>query len=328
MIITRAPFRISLGGGGTDLPFYAQEKGGFLITAAINQYVYVSIHRRQLDKLIWLSYSERETRHEVEAISHQLIREALKLVGGAPAVEIHSLTELSERTGLGGSSTFLTALLHALYTYQGSVVSKNKLAEDAVAIERTILKHDGGIQDQYISAHGGICSITNRSLTDVTVEPLSLKPDVLEYLSLNLLLFYTGVQRLSAPVVKAQTDENQQKDIVHFYDQIKDIGRLAKQRLLEGDLDNFGRTFHDHWMLKRRFTKKMSNDNFDSIYEKALRCGALGGKIVGAGGGGFFLFYVPGNHERFSEQMKQLGLTQVRFAFDFDGTTTVLNTEK
>lgn len=325
MIITRAPFRISLGGGGTDLPFYAEEKGGCLITAAINHYIYVSVHRRQLDKLIWLSYSERETQSTVNAIQHKLIREALKQVGGAPSIEIHSMTELSEGTGLGGSSTFLVALLQALYTYRGSVVSKNTIAEDAVTIERVVLKNHGGIQDQYIAAHGGICLIENNSLTEVRVKRLHLKADVIAKLSDNLLLFYTGVQRLSAPVVKAQTDENKPKEVSRFYDQIKEIGISAKEMLLAGDLDNFGRTFHEHWIRKREFTKKMTNDAFDKVYERALRRGALGGKIVGAGGGGFFLFYVPKNHARFADEMKKLGLIQVTFGFDFEGTTTILN---
>ncbi len=325
MIITRAPFRVSLGGGGTDLPFYAGKKGGCLITAAITHYIYVSVHRRQLDKLIWLSYSEQETQSTVGAIRHQLIREALKQVGGAPSIEIHSMTELSEGTGLGGSSTFMAALLQALYTYKGSVVSKDKLAEDAVKIERIILRNEGGVQDQYAAAHGGICLIENTSLTDVKVRQLPVKAEIIKHLSQNLLLFYTGVQRLSAPVVKAQTEENNPKEIVRFYDKIKEIGVSAKEMLLSGDLDNFGRTFHEHWIRKREFTKKMSNDTFDQVYGQALRRGALGGKIVGAGGGGFFLFYVPKNHKKFSEDMKKIGLIQVKFGFDFEGTTTILN---
>lgn len=325
MIITRAPFRIPLGGGGTDLPFYAGLKGGSLITAAINRYVYVFLHRRILDKLIWLSYSERETQSNVNAIKHHLIREALKLSGVTSSVEIHSVTDLSERAGVGGSSSFLTALLQALYTNKGLDVSKNKLAEDAVHIERIILKQNGGIQDQYIAAHGGFCFIENTSLTDVQVQNLPVKHDVIDKLSQKLLLFYTGVQRLSSTIIKAQTDEHPHSEIINFYDKIKDIGRIAKQALLAGDTDTLGKTFHEHWMLKREFTKKMSNDNFDQMYERALQWGALGGKLIGAGGGGFFLFYVPDNQSRFCEQMKELGLTQVHFNFDFEGTTTLLN---
>ena len=325
MVITRAPFRIPLGGGGTDLPFYAETRGGSLITAAINRYVYVFIHRRLLDKLIWLSYSEQEKQSNVNAVKHELIREALNLTGVNSSVEIHSVSEISDRSGVGGSSTFLTALLQALYTYKGSNVSKNKLAEDAIHIERVILKQNGGVQDQYVAAHGGFCSIENTSLTDVQIKNLPIKQDVIDKLSQNLLLFYTGVQRLSSSIIKTQTDERTSNEIIGFYDRIKDIGLTAKHALLTGDTDTFGKTFHEHWMLKRNFTKKMSNGSFDEIYEKAMQYGALGGKIIGAGGGGFFLFYVPDNQARFCEKIKELGLTHLDFDFDFEGTTTLFN---
>lgn len=327
MIITRAPFRISLGGGGTDLPFYAEKKGGSLITAAINRYIYVSVHSRLLDKLIWLSYSEQETQSDVNAVKHHLKREALKLAGVDSGIEIHSMTELSGRAGLGGSSAFLTALLQALYAYKGIQVSKTKLAQDATHIERVILQDSGGIQDQYIAAHGGFCAIENNSLTDVKVDNLNLDLAVVEQLSKNLLLFYTGVNRSSSDIVNSQKEENKQDEIIAFYDEIKKIGLNAKQCLLTGNLDTFGKTFHDHWMLKREFTKKMSNDNFDRIYDYALRNGSLGGKIVGAGGGGFFLFYVVDDHAKFCEQMKEQNLIPVDFHFDFEGTKIVVNNE-
>lgn len=325
MIITRAPFRIPLGGGGTDLPFYSEIKGGSLITAAINRYVYIHIHPRLLDKLIWLSYSEHETQSDVNAIKHELIREALKFTGITSAVEINSISEISDRSGVGGSSSFLTALLYALYAFKGSSVSKNKLAEDAVHIERVILNQSGGIQDQYIAAHGGFCFIENTSLTDVQVQNLPVKHDVIDKLSQKLLLFYTGVQRLSSTIIKAQSDEHNHSEIIDFYDRIKDIGLVAKKALLAGDTDTLGKTFHEHWMLKRDFTKKMSSDNFDEIYEMALKRGALGGKVIGAGGGGFFLFYVPDNQAKFCEKMKELGLVHMHFGFDFEGTTILFN---
>ncbi len=327
MIITRAPFRIPLGGGGTDLPFYAEKKGGMLITAALNRYIYVSVHRRQLDRLFWLAYSERETKKKLNDVEHHLIREALRLTKTKPGIEIHSMTELSERAGLGGSSTFLVALLQALYAYRGENVSKNKLAEDAVHIERAVLQDHGGIQDQYVAAHGGICLIENTSLTEVKVHALPVKQETLNRLSKNLLLFYTGVQRLSSSIVKSQTEENTPEAIVRFYDRIKEIGIAAKKHLLSGEVDRFGETFHKHWILKRKFTKKMSTDAFDELYTVALQKGALGGKIVGAGGGGFFLFYVPDNHKAFSEEMKRRGLIQVEVGFDFGGTETILNKE-
>lgn len=326
MIITRSPFRISLGGGGTDLPFYAEKKKGCLITAAINRYIYVSVHRRVLDKLIWLSYSKQETQNDINLVQHDLIRETLKLVNITDSVEIHSMTELSGRAGLGGSSSFLTALLHALYTYKGLDISKNKLAEDATHIERVVLQNQGGIQDQYIAAYGGFCTIQNSSLTDVKVENLNLKNEIIDQLSKNLLLFYTGVKRSSSMMVKSQKDENGEDEIIKFYDSIKDIGLTAKKALVDGNLDVFGKTFHDHWMLKREFTKNMSNDNFDIIYKKALEYGALGGKIIGAGGGGFFLFYVGSDQDKFCEKMKELNLIQVKFGFDFEGTKLILNT--
>lgn len=329
MIITRAPFRIPLGGGGTDLPFYAEKRGGSLITAAINRYIYVSLHRRQLDRLIWLSYSERETQYEVSAVRHRLIREALRHAGVTSSVEIHSMTELSERAGLGGSSTFLVALLKALSEYLGtsSSVSKDTLAADAVHIEREVLKDHGGIQDQYIAAHGGLCLIENSSLTDVRVRPLTVGRDLLAELSRNLALFYTGVQRSSSDIIKAQTDENTTEELIRFYDSIKEISAAAQGALMRGDLDALGKTFHEHWLLKRRFTKRMTTNGLDVLYEQALRHGALGGKLVGAGGGGFFLFYVPAQQAAFREQMEKQGLIHVPFCFDTEGVTTVLNRE-
>lgn len=323
MIIARAPFRIPLGGGGTDLPLYAEARGGHLISAAINRYIYISVHRRQLDKLLWLNYSERETQRDVTAIKHHLIREALKLAGVTAGVEIHSMTELSERSGLGGSSTFLIALLRALAAYRDVEVSKNTLAEDAVHIERVILKNHGGIQDQYIAAHGGLCRIENSSLTNVRVHSLPVKQEVLDRLTRNLLLFYTGVQRSSAVHIKAQEDERTRDEFLGFYDTIRDIGRRAERMLLDGNLHGFGETFHEHWMLKRSFTTKMTNGDFDRLYDRARREGAIGGKLVGAGGGGFFLFYVPTRQTEFCERFGQLGLTHVPFSFDWDGATII-----
>ena len=325
MIIVRAPLRISLGGGGTDLPFYAENKGGSLIAATINRYIYVTVHRRLIDDLIWLSYSEREAQKDVNEVKHHLIRESLKLAGISSAVEIHSMTKLHERTGLGGSSTFLVALLQALYAYKGLEVTKEKLAHDATHIERIILQNEGGIQDQYIAAHGGFCAIENKSLTDVKVFRLDLPSTTIEKLSQNLLLFYTGVKRSSSEIVKAQTEENKPEEVIAFYDNIKNIGFKAKQALFDNNLDSFGKTFHEHWMLKREFTQKMTNDNFDLIYEQALENGALGGKIIGAGGGGYFLFYVPENQEKFCAKMKELNMIQVKFNFDLEGVKIILN---
>lgn len=329
MIITRAPFRIPLGGGGTDLPFYAEQRGGSLITAAIDRYIYVSLHRRQLDRLIWLSYSERETQHEVGAVRHRLIREALRHSGVTSSVEIHSMTELSERSGLGGSSSFLVALLKVLYEYAGtsSSVSKDSLAADAVHIEREVLKDYGGIQDQYIAAHGGLCLIENTSRTDVRVRPLTIGKGLLAELSRNLMLFYTGVQRSSSDIIKAQTEENTTDELVRLYDAIKEIGGRAHTALLRGDLDAFGKTFHEHWLLKRGSSKRMTTGSFDLLYDRALRHGALGGKLVGAGGGGFFLFYVPKRQAEFRERMEKHGLIHLPFGFDTEGATTVLNRE-
>jgi D-glycero-alpha-D-manno-heptose-7-phosphate kinase len=327
MIITRAPFRISLGGGGTDLPFYSEKKGGCLITAAIDRYIYVTINRRLFDKLIWLSYSEQETKENIDSVQHSLIREALRFANITSSVEIHSITELCDRAGLGGSSAFLNALLHALYVYKGKNASKNELAFDTTHIERVILQESGGIQDQYVTSYGGFCYIETNSLKDVKVEKLELKESTIDKLSQNLMLFYTGVKRSSSAVVDSQKKENGESEIVNFYDKIKEIGLVAKQALLEDELYRFGCTFHDHWMLKREFTQKMSNDNFDKIYDVAMQNGALGGKIVGAGGGGFFLFYVPVGHEKFCEKMKEEKLHKVEFNFDFEGTTTVLNKE-
>ena len=328
MLITRAPFRIPLGGGGTDIPLYAGERGGALITAAIDHYIYISVHRRLLDALIWLSYSERETQSSVDEIKHPLIREALRMTGIDRGIEIHSMTELSAQVGLGTSSSFLTALLHALYTYIDKPVSRHQLAAKATEIERERLKHDGGIQDQYVASYGGLCSIENDSLTDVRVEQLHLPAETAERLSRNLLLFYTGVNRCSASVVARQQAENKKDVILAHYDAIKEIGLNAKTALLEGRLEDFGKTFHDHWLLKRKISSDMTNDRFDWVYKLALKSGAVGGKIIGAGGGGFFLFYVEDRADApVRGALVDAGLIEVPFGFDFEGTTTVVNKE-
>lgn len=328
MLITRAPFRIPLGGGGTDIPVYAAERGGALITAAINQYIYISIHRRLLDELIWLSYSERETQTRVDDVKHPLIREALRTTGVDRSIEIHSMTELSAQVGLGTSSSFLTALLHGLYTYLDKPVSRQQLAQRATEIERIRLGHDGGIQDQYVASYGGFCSIENSSLSDVRVEQLHLAPGTVERLSRNLLLFYTGVNRCSSSVVARQQAENAKEAILTHYDSIKNIGLRAKDALLNDDLEAFGKTFDEHWQLKRRFSSDMTNDRFDWLYNRALLNGALGGKIIGAGGGGFFLFCVQDwRADSVRRALNEAGLIEVPFQFDFEGTTTVINKE-
>lgn len=325
MILTRAPFRIPLGGGGTDLPFYAQARGGSLIAVAINLHIYVSLQPRLLDELIWLNYSQHEVETDVNEVKHGLIREALKMSGVTSAVEIHYMTELSEKAGVGGSGSFVVALLRALYELRGLSVFPDRLAKDAVTIERTILGLSGGVQDQYVAAYGGFCAIDNNSLTDVRVERLAVTPDVADALNRRLVLCYTGIQRSSADIINAQVDNHSPEDLIDFYDRIKDIGHIAKRALLDGDLDTLGKSFHEHWMLKREFVRTSASDNFDHIYDEAIHCGALGGKIIGAGGGGFFLFYVPDNQDGFSRKMNERGLIKVPFGFDYQGATTMVN---
>ncbi|MDB5069526.1 MAG: bifunctional fucokinase/L-fucose-P-guanylyltransferase [Candidatus Eremiobacteraeota bacterium] len=324
MIITRSPLRISLGGGGTDLASYYEQHGGFLIAAALDKYVYITLHRT-FDPDMIIKYSRFERVPHVDAIEHPIIREALRLTGATGGhLELTSMSDIPAGTGLGSSGSFTTALLHALHMQQKRIVSKQELAEEACRIEIDILGEPIGKQDQYIAAFGGVTCFTFNPGGKVDVAPLAASEETLVNLEDNLLLFFTGYTRSASAILKDQNDRTKSSDgaMVRNLHRVKEIGVASCEALEHGDLHGFAALMHEHWELKRKRSGGMSNSRIDDCYELARRNGALGGKVIGAGGGGFLMFYAE-DKGRLRHAMREAGLAEVRLRFDFYGTQVV-----
>ena len=326
MVITRSPLRITLGGGGTDLPSYYREYGGFLISAAIDKYVFVTV-TRPFKPGIYLKYSQMERVRHVENVRHPIIREALRLLElETPQIEITTLADIPSGTGLGSSGSFTTALLKALWAHRRDMLHPSQLAELACEIEMTKLGEPVGKQDQYIAAYGGVTCFDFRQDDSVGAQPLRLTVSQLHQLEDNLLLFFTGYSRSACTILQDQHARSKSCDRemlanLHF---IKEIGIRSRCALESGKLAEFGDLMHQHWEHKRRRSNGMSNPQIDEWYELGRRHGALGGKLVGAGGGGFLMFYVE--HPRpLREAMGLAGLEEVRFRFDYEGTKVVFS---
>ncbi|HEY4683034.1 MAG TPA: hypothetical protein VIH17_07265 [Candidatus Acidoferrales bacterium] len=326
MIVTRTSVRLPLGGGGTDLPWYANEHGGFLLATAIDKYVYVIVKRR-FEPSIRVSYSKTEIVDAVEQIQHPLVREALKLLKVQDPIEIVSLADVPANTGLGTSSSFTVGLLNALHAYGGEYVSAQQLAQEACQIEMDTLAEPIGKQDQYLAALGGVTCLEIARDGTVSALPLRLSPDAREQFESNTLLFYTGIRRNASEVLGEQRDasgkeRNQQIERLH---RIKEIGREVQRCFLAGDLDEFGRLLDAHWQVKRGLSPKVSENRIDRWYEIARANGALGGKLMGAGGGGFLMFYCNGGKQRLRSVMEQEGLQEMRFRIEKDGSKVLVN---
>ncbi len=327
MILSRAPVRFSLGGGGTDLPSYSKAHGGFLVASAIDKYVFIAIHKR-FDELIRLSYSKTEIVKELSEIEHPIFREALQLAKVEKGIELFSMADVPANSGLGSSSTFTVALLNALHAYKREYLSTGDLAEAACSLEIDRLKEPIGKQDQYIAAYGGVTAFTFNKDGTVVAERVNVAPETLDELESNLLIFFSGVERRASSVLKeqAKTITANADDAVNRMHRIKEMGYETKRYLERGEVDRFGDLLHEHWMNKRQLASNMSDSNLDEHYEAARKAGAIGGKIMGAGGGGFFMFYTrPGDKRRVYEAMKARGLRQLRFRFDHDGARIQLN---
>jgi D-glycero-alpha-D-manno-heptose-7-phosphate kinase len=325
MIITRSPLRICLGGGGTDLPSYYREYCGFVIAAAIDKFVYITLHETFQQKLI-IKYSKMEVVRSIAEVTHPIIREAFHLmdVGEEPQLELTSMADIPAGTGLGSSGSFTTALLQALHTLKNRVVTKETLAELACHVEIDLLKEPIGKQDQYIAAFGGINCFHFQPDDKVKVEPLRLDNETLLNLQDNLLLFFTGFTRSASAILKDQDSRTRQNDSsmtenLHF---VKQLGVDSKRALERGDLRHFAEIMHTHWEHKKKRSDGMSNPQIDEWYDLARQSGALGGKLIGAGGGGFLMLYTEDN-TRLRRAMRQVGLREVKIRFDFAGTTVV-----
>jgi len=326
MIITRSPLRISLGGGGTDIPSYSNEFDGFLIAAAINKYVYVTANRPFQQEIV-LKYSSIESKLNVEDISHPIIREVLKSLNlKTPQIEITSIADIASGTGLGSSGSFTTALLKALYLHYRRTLHPKELAELACKIELEKLGEPIGKQDQYIAAFGGITEFTFHKDGSVSSAPLNLSVQTVHDLEDNLLLFFTGISRSASSILKDQVDKSKANNssMIENLNFTKDLGFRSKAALLNNDTHKFGELMHEHWEHKKSRSNGMSNEFIDDAYNKALQAGAVGGKLVGAGGGGFLMFYAS-DKERLRLKMAEIGLEEVRFQFDFEGTKVILS---
>lgn len=325
MIITRSPLRITLGGGGTDLPSYYRDHTGFLIAAAIDKYVYITLHETFEQELI-VKYSKMERVGSIDEVQHPIIREALRQVGvGVPYLEITSMADIPSGTGLGSSGSFTTALLKALHALRKNLIHPNELAEQACHIEIDVLREPIGKQDQYIAAYGGITCFKFAQDGSVEAWPLKLATETLYNLEDNLLLFFTGYSRSASDLLREQDTRTEKKDPdmisnLHF---IKELGLKSKKALEAGDLRSFAELMNVHWQHKKKRSGSMTNSQIETYYQLGLHHGALGGKLIGAGGGGFLMFYAE-DKVSLRKAMTEAALAEVRFRFDFEGTKIIV----
>jgi D-glycero-alpha-D-manno-heptose-7-phosphate kinase len=330
VIVSRAPFRFSLGGGGSDLPAYYQQFGGFVVSAAIDSYVYVTANKRFYPS-IRLAYSETELIDDIAQIRHPIFREALRMTGIESGIELTSVADLPSNSGLGSSSSFTVALLNALYTYKREFVSAERLAREACELEMVRLAEPVGKQDQYIAAFGNITALTIAPDGSVQVEPVPVRDEVLDELQSNLLIMYSGVERPAKLVLTEQGERVRRADpaTLEGMHRIKAIGRQVYELLVRGETDQYGELLHEHWLHKRRLASRMTDAALDEHYEIARRAGAIGGKLIGAGGGGFFMLYVrPAARRKVTEALAARGLRPLRFRFDLDGARIALNLQR
>jgi len=325
MIITRSPLRITLGGGGTDLPSYYRNYEGFVISAAIDKYVYVTVIR-PFTPGIFLKYSSLEHVEHVDQVQHPIIREAIRMLDfKTPQLEITTLADIPAGTGLGSSGSFTTALLKSLFVHRKRLLHPSELARLACDIEINRLGEPIGKQDQYIAAFGGITCFWFHADGEVVAKPLQISMNTLHDLEDNLLLFFSGFARSAGSILKDQDIRSQRADpeILQNLHYVKDLGFRSQRALEAGQCAEFGEIMHEHWLHKRRRSSAMSNPKIDEWYELGRANGAIGGKLVGAGGGGFLMFYAE-NRKQLRQAMAKAGLEELRFHFDFEGTKVLL----
>jgi D-glycero-alpha-D-manno-heptose-7-phosphate kinase len=324
LIITRTPLRISLGGGGTDLPSYYSEREGFLIAGAIDKYVFIGINRTFTEDYT-IKYSAMERVSQIADIQHPIVREVLAHQQIPPAVEIVSLADIPAGTGLGSSGTFTVGLLRAIYALKREHVSAADVAEEACHIEIDVLNQPVGKQDQYIASFGGLTCFEFRRDGTVESSPLMIADDTLHDLEENLMMFFTGYSREAGSVLSDQKRRSEAHDEEMFnnLDTVKELGRSVKKALEGGDTRGFGELMHEHWLNKRARSKEISNNQIDQWYDVGIKNGAIGGKLVGAGAGGFLLFYAE-DRLALRRAMADANLPEVRFTFDHEGSKLIV----
>lgn len=327
MIITRTPFRITLGGGGTDLPSYYEKYGGFIFSFALNKYMFITVKRPFADRLIRLKYNISETVEKLSELKHDIARECLTKLNITDSIDVVSMADIPAGSGLGSSSSYTVGLLNALHTMKRDYIPLHDLAEEACDIEMYRLNKPMGKQDQYLATFGGFSVLEIDTQGNVKVRRAKISDSTIERLNRNLLSFYTGVQRNNVGILARQSkstekNEKQVLDALHY---IKESGYKILDIVESGNITELGQMFDEHWKYKKRLAKGITNPRFDEIYEIAKKNGALGGKITGAGGGGFFLFYCEENQSKLRKAMKDAGLKEMRFDFDYEGTKVLVN---
>jgi D-glycero-alpha-D-manno-heptose-7-phosphate kinase len=327
MIVTRTPFRVTLGGGGTDLPSYYSKHGGFIFAAGLDKYMFVNVNHPPVDDLIRIKYSISETVERVDDVKHDMAREILHFTGFEKAIEITSIADLPAQTGLGSSSCYAIGTLHALHALKREYVSLQDLAEEDFKIEAEILKRPVGKQDPYLAAFGGLTVLDIAKDGTVKVRKANVSMEVADELNRNMLIFFTGKTRSADEILSEQSKsvKEENKDVIESMHYIKELGHEILEALEEGNVDEVGKKFNAHWEHKKKISNKMSSPEFDKIYATALENGALGGKISGAGGGGFFTFYVPDDQKKLREAMRAAGLREMRYRFDFEGSKVIVD---
>ena len=327
MIITRTPFRITLGGGGTDLPSYYSKYGGFIFAASINKYMFINLNRPVVDDLVRVKYSKTEIVNHRDELQHDIAREAMCMMDIERAIEVISMADVPSGTGLGSSSCYAVGILNGLHTMKRDYVSLREIAEEACEIEINKLGKPIGKQDQYMAAFGGLTVLDIGKDGAVKVKKADVSGTTIMDLSRNLLIFYTNTSRDANEILSEQSRgaREEKKDVVESMHYIKDLGYKILEAAETGNISVIGLMFDQHWQYKKKISTKMTNPRFDKIYEIAKANGALGGKISGAGGGGFFLFYVEEKQGKFREEMKKLDLREMRYRFDFEGTKVIVN---
>lgn len=328
MILSRAPYRLSLGGGGTDLPSYYERFGGFILSAAIDRYLWICINRPPADRLIRVKYSAYEEVASIDDVKHDLVRPALKLHGITSSIEIASMADVPGGTGLGSSGTYLVALLAALHELTRQHVSTQELAEQASHIEIDLAGHPAGKHDHYLAAFGGLTCLDIAKDGSVTVSPLAISDSAAEELRSRILLMFTGIRRSSSSILAHQRDDtaSARPEVLDSLHRTKEIGFAVRDALERGELDRFGAILHEHWENKKRRAPEITDQRIDRWYGMAREAGALGGKVVGAGGGGFLMLYCA---ERAKPRVRAAliaeGLTELPFDFDHAGAKVVVN---
>ena len=321
MIITRSPFRVSFCGGGSDIPSYYEKYGGCVLSTTIRKYMYLTIHNSFYQDRIVLKYSKTETVSNYEDIEHKYFKQCLKdfaLMG----VEISSMADIPSGTGLGSSSSFTVALLHLLHTYKGEYVSKYKLAKDACDLEINKLGEPIGKQDQFAAAFGGLKFYEFMPNGFVNIEPIVMNPQSYRILEDNILMFYLGGVHSASDILQEQNQNIKTKDKAQTQQQMCEITRTLKEELQRNNVDAMGELLHENWMLKKSLASGVSNSLIDETYEKAMNAGALGGKLLGAGGAGFMIFYVKPEGQA-SVRKSLSSLREMDFEMDNSGASIV-----